>query len=174
MYRWKPTQRDLIATKWKVLIKFLIRTVSYTVIRYAKANCNKKPRFLVPQYFTEHLFTSRWTPVFRGDTQFGKRWYGLLVEWYWERKTEVLGKTLFHCLVVRHKSHVMWSGTPTRAFSVRGSRMTTWDMTADWGRCTGLSVGSKCEVLRWFSDRTGWRAVHATGLSVDGCDFLYM
>ena len=80
---------------------------------------------------------------------------------------------------------VAWD--PTGSFSVRGWWMTAWDMTADWGRCTGLSVRSKCEVFGWLSDRTGWRdglymqqdcqltvmtCVHATGLlSVDGYDF---
>ena len=170
---WKTTQRDLIVTKWKVRIKFLIWAVSYTVIRYAKSNCNKNLRFWVPRYFTEtysHLAGHRCSAgnIFREALVWSIGGMILTGENWSNRETPV---PLSRC-PPQIPRDVVWD--PTRAFSVRGWGMIAWDMTADWGRCTGLSVRSKCEVFRWISDRTGWRAVHATGLSVDGRDFLYM
>jgi len=36
--------------------------------------------------------------------------YGAVLEWYWQRKTSVIVRTVFQCYTVRHKSHLNWSG----------------------------------------------------------------
>ena len=73
---WKSVERDLLATKWKVLIKIIIWAVSSTMMKYAKFRFNKKKSiiFWFPNFYTEHLFTSHGTPLFC-RTYFGKCWY---------------------------------------------------------------------------------------------------
>ena len=46
----------------------------------------------------------------------GGRWmngYGVLVEWYWQGRTELLGEKLVTCHFVRNKSHMNWPGIET-------------------------------------------------------------
>ena len=104
--KWNPAQRNLLATKWMVRIKFLMWTVSYTVIRCAKYKCNKSSETSYFNVLTEHLFT----PVFCGEHILGDAG----MDHWWndtdEEKLKYRGKPC-PIVTIRHKSYMTWPGT---------------------------------------------------------------
>ena len=172
---WKPTQRDLIAAKWKVRVQFLICTASYAGIRYAKCNCNLKiSDFLVSRYFTEHVFTSRWTPVFRGEHISGSA----SVECWWNDtdrgKLKYKGKTCF--IVTLSATNPTWCGLgPNQGLLIdkKANDRHRHDDRLGGGEMCRRECAIKLRsvwMVQWSHRLTGG-AVNAAGLSADGYDF---
>jgi hypothetical protein len=101
--------------------------------------------------------------------------WGAMVEWYWQRKTEELGKKLSQCHFVHHKSrryivsllekrrkindrptihhksHTEYNGARTRSSAVGSRQLTAWAMTRPRRYASGtlLNVAHAVHKFYW-------------------------